>query len=244
MARMTVFDELERAWANDRKAWRAVGEWADSPLLADRTPMELTVLAHEGSDRERTEAALAALICRVGDDELAGQTVMHMLLPAAKRLTARLALDGDAAERALMVVGALWGRIRTYPWQRRPGRVSGNVLADVVMVTTRSQRQRSAPVVVWLDDIWVDGDDDEGWLSAKGWLVAQVTPSAGEELLSVLADAVGDGVLDRDTARLIGQCRFGSIPADVLGAERGIGAQGVRRRRQRGEARLVNAMAA
>ncbi|MGI8751636.1 MAG: hypothetical protein ACR2MN_04885 [Acidimicrobiales bacterium] len=114
-----------------------------------QTPADLTYLAHRGIDRERSEAVLAALVCRVDNDELAVLTVMHMLLPAAKGVAGRLRIDGDATERALVVVEALWERIRTYPWQRRPGRVSGNVLADVVMVLTRARHQRSVPVTVW-----------------------------------------------------------------------------------------------
>ncbi len=238
MATTTVFDELEEAWARDPRTCRAVGEWADSPLLVGQTPADLTELAHRGIDRERSEAVLAALVCRVERDELAVLTVMHMLLPAAKGLAGRLRIDGDATERALVVVEVLWERIRTYPWQRRRGRVSGNVLADVVMVLTRARHQRSVAVTVWLDQ----GDRVSSEPPQR--LPADRSVAAGEELLWVLADAVGQGWLDRDTARLIGRCRIGSIPADVLGAEHGIAAQSIRRRRQRAEGRLVTAMVA
>lgn len=253
MANETVFDGLVREWVADQRVRRPVGEWAGSAVLAGRSPAELVEVANRGTDRAVSEAALNALIRRVGDDPLAALTVLHMLLPAAKGLAGRLRLriGGDPSERALAVVEALWDRIQTYPWQRRRGSVYGNVLADVVGVLTSSRWPVSVAASLWIDEPAPE------WLGANGrgyryigWEeYLEVSPSgdglaAGEELLSLLAEAVNNGKLDREAAGLIGECRVGSVPAEVIGARCGIAAQSVRRRRQRAETQLAAAVAA
>lgn len=117
----TVFDDLEASWAADRQTRSPVRAWEDSPALAGRTPAELVDEAHGGGNRPASEATMRALVRLAPADDLAVSTVLHMLLPAAKRLSQRLALVGDAAERALTVVDVMWERIRTYPCHR-PGR--------------------------------------------------------------------------------------------------------------------------
>ena len=176
-----------------------------------RSPALLVQVANRGTDRAASEAALAALICRVADDGLAALTVLHMLLPAAKGMAGRLWIAGNASERALAVIEALWERIESYPWQRRGGSVSGNVLADVAGVLIRAGRPSSVAVSVWLDE-------EPGWEERMEVRSTGKGMAAGEELLALLAEAVRAGELDQSAAALIGECR---VASGARGGDRG-----------------------
>jgi len=73
---------------------------------------------------------------------------------------------------------------------------------------------------------------------------APAAATAAEELLALLAWAVGSGHLTAVQARLIGQTRIADTPCEELGECVGLGAHSLRRRRQRAEQALGQAAAA
>lgn len=68
--------------------------------------------------------------------------------------------------------------------------------------------------------------------------------AAGDELIGLLAEAVTEGWIAVDAARLIGRIRLGFDDAASIAEETGVEVQSVRTRRRRAEQRLVAAVAA
>jgi hypothetical protein len=236
----TIFDQLEARFAANKSTRTPPPRWHEDAALAGCSPAVLVARAHT---RSGAEPALAALVRRSSDDELAALTAALILLPAAKALLVRVpGLPGDAQERAMTVVEALWEVIRTYPCHR-PGTVAGNVSAEVLkrlvaerdgLIRTNPRHQRRPVSVTATVDI--DTLDDD--LHA-----AAATSNAGAELLALLGQAVAAGQLDPKAATLIGRCRISDASADRLAAELGVQAQSVRRSRQRAERQLAAAAA-
>jgi hypothetical protein len=111
--------------------WRhlepAIDGWAD--LEALRTAV------HDRASLERGDRILAALVRLAAvsghGDLLAARVVLQLLVPGAIRLGQSLvAMLGDPAASEAAVFAELTILIRTYPWQRRPGRIAANLLLD------------------------------------------------------------------------------------------------------------------
>ena len=79
-----------------------------------------------------TDDALGALVRLAardgGDDQLAGIAVVHQLNGGVLRLLASLGDLSDDIEA--IVIGALWERIRMFPWKRRHRAYAANLVLD------------------------------------------------------------------------------------------------------------------
>jgi DNA-directed RNA polymerase specialized sigma24 family protein len=85
------------------------------------------------------DAVLLALLRLARREELASQVVLRAMLPGLKALARRLLKRGPNGEEPVLDREAVWellflemlGRIKTYPLERRPGKVAANLLGDV-----------------------------------------------------------------------------------------------------------------
>ncbi|HEX9344186.1 MAG TPA: hypothetical protein VF995_11300, partial [Actinomycetota bacterium] len=226
-----------------------ITERRDDPAASDQILAALAQLTRGNPDDDDTHAPLAA------------RTLLQTLLPGAKALARRLTWLGDPPERAAAVTATLYEQIRSYPIQRRPARIAANLLADTHQRLLRhasasasaSGSGSGAPhrrqgcgggatmalPVVSLDELAAHGD---AMLPAPA--PSQRQPSPAEELLALLAWAVHGGWLTPAQATLIGQSRIADIPCEELGAQAGLGAHSLRRRRQRAEQALGRAATA
>jgi hypothetical protein len=141
---------------------------------------------------------------------------------------------GDADERAAAAVAAVYGRIRSYPLARRPGRVAANVLMDA----ERELRRRAAAGVVITPVA-----DPVAHLPRRHRDEAESHPALHPalELTEVLRDAVHDRVIDAGDAELIARSRIAGERVVDIAARRGAGARTLWDRRQRAEHALVTA---
>ena len=230
----TLFTQLESDWAavaadpgaNDRlAAWRR--EDAALAGLADLTAVRAA--AHDRTDPAAADRILAVFARRAPADDLAARVLLYLLLPGTRALANRLWWLDDAAERASAAVAAVYERIRTYPYLRRPARIAANILADARQQLVRRARPERQPTAVLSLD-----EHPDTW--------PQATPAPeqapGEELLDLLCWAVRSGHLSAEQGRLIMASRIADVPCEELGAEVGLGAHSLRRRRQRAESVL------
>lgn len=235
----TLFDQLDEEWPRVLRAAAAAGvpaRWAaEDETLAPFTGGGLEALLRFTEDRtvppEAKDRVLVALASRVDVDELAVRMLVQALLPGARAVAHRFGwLLGGPEEAAGVVVTELWARVRTYPFERRPGRVAANVLCDVHGVVRRMTSP--APVeLVAMDDL----DEKD--------LVAELDDAltGTEELLELLAEAVRGGKLTTSAASLIAVTRLLDVECAAVAQAEGVAAQSVRKRRQRAETLLGKA---
>jgi hypothetical protein len=215
----------------------ALRQWqTDDPALAPYpTWTHVQAATHDRTNPVRADHILAALARRAPTSHLAAQLLLGFLLPGTKALTNRLWWLTDPDDRAAATVAAVYERIRTYPYQRRPTKIAANILADARQHLTRTARTQLP------NTTHLPLDEDTARLLPT--VPAVPEPSAGEELLGLLRWAAATGALTADQARLIAASRLADIPCEVLGAQAGLCAHSLRRRRQRAEHALARAVA-
>jgi hypothetical protein len=228
-----VWQQLAEEWTALRTsavyAATFQGWVADEPNLSGLTSLD--ELVDVVADRTRPDAAdriLAVLARRAAgdDDRIAARLLLQLLLPGTRALARRLFWFSDAEERAAAALAAVVQEIRLYPWRRRPAKIAANVLRDAYMRLRRDEVRRRR-----VDDAAELLDDDQ--------VVAVEKPSAGVELLELLAWAVQTGVLDRADASLIAATRIGDVPIEELAAAAGVQPGALLRKRQRREQRFA-----
>jgi len=213
----SVFDLLDREWqqlAGKRSAARRLGVGS----LAD-LERQVRTAGPEAADR-----ILLGLVTRVirHDDPLAARVLLQLLLPGTRNLARRWWALGDPDERAAAAVAAVYHRIRTYPLDRRPGRIAANILLDAAR-----ELRRAVPRVVTTP------------MAEPRAAGPEPASNPAIELAEVLTDAVDDGVLDARDARLIARTRIaGHRVADIARCDQ-LGPRGLWDRRQKAEAKLV-----
>jgi hypothetical protein len=230
-----VWQQLAEEWTALRTSAgyaAAFQGWVtDEPALAGLATLD--DLVDVVADRTRPDAAdriLAVLARRAAaggdDDRIAARLLLQLLLPGTRALARRLFWFSDAEERAAAALAAVVQEIRLYPWRRRPAKIAANVLRDAYMRLRRDEVRRRRV-------------DDAAELLADDQVVAVEEPSAGVELLELLAWAVHTGVLDRADASLIAATRIGDVPIEELAAAAGVQPGALLRRRQRREQRFA-----
>lgn len=132
-----VLVQLDREWeriADSSVGRRAVRTWAEGePRLGGvRTLRQLVERVNERGHPEESDAILLILVGHAVADDLAARTVLQAMMPAVKSLTSKFSTCGawSAEETAAVVVAAMWERIRSYPVERRPRKVSANLALD------------------------------------------------------------------------------------------------------------------
>ena len=194
---------------------------------ADEVLHALLIVSGSGGDASRAAATLVAARMVPA----AGPVVGHLL--AATRACGR---HLSVAEARLTVAGCLWERVRSYPLTRR-GRVAGNLRADLVRHALIAEdvhprcTGRATPLdPTVLTEVLPDTSPDQ---------------QASEELLRVLAWAVGEHALSRaQSDLLLSRWAHGSTPVAtrVLGERMGLPQRTVAHRCARAEQLLTDAV--
>ena len=201
---VSVFDQLDGEWrrlGENRSAARRLREICD---LADAVTLADLERHVRSSPPEVADRILLALVARAVDgDQLAARVLLQLLLPGTRNLARRWWALGDHDERAAAAVTAVYHRIRTYPLERRPGRVAANILLDAARELRRSVPR--LPVTLSADPS----------VHAATTVPAPST-SAAIELAEVLSDAVREGIIEAQDAQLIARSRIaGHRVADI-----------------------------
>ena len=203
-----------------------------------------------------TDGALGALVRLAawdgGDDELAAIAVVHQLHGGVRRLSCGLADLSDDIEG--VVVGALWEKIRTFPWRRRTRAYAANLMLDTkaaVLALLQPGRTRRGPEpVVFIDTTTSCLDaiaDDRTRLCSPDkaceeattelvalldWARATRVVSGEDVLLLVELIQAGYQVADRETPRTLrGVCSEAAVAR--VAEWRGVCAKTIVRHRNR-----------
>lgn len=127
---------------------RAAASWVQDPAFVDLGRLDsLDQIVRLIQDRDRgrharRDAMLLALLRRCQDgDRLAGQVVLHAMLPKVVSLALgifrRPDVSGERDEAASLAVAAMWQAIAEYPVSRRPTAVPGNLGLNALSVVQR-----------------------------------------------------------------------------------------------------------
>jgi hypothetical protein len=213
--------------------------WAAAePALSGLTTVaELIDVCSEGSEYERSNAVLAALVRLAasdgGGDDDALLLLLHLLSGLVWTMVSQLRdLSQDIVA---VVVGELACQIRRYPWRRRPRAVAANLRAETRRAVLADLRPRSRRHPDRGEFLTADGD------------VARLMPATVEDdddldVLDLLRWAVQSGVDAADVALLMEteRCRALRLPgADRrVAAAHGITTRTLYRRRNRALAAL------
>jgi hypothetical protein len=245
-----LFEALEREWQRlgvDRVAARRLG---DVCFLAGgaRSLVEVERFVRRAGPAEADRVLLALVNRAVVGDTLAARVLLQLLLPGTRGLARRWWALGDREERSAAAVTAVWQRICSYPVARRPGRVAANVLMDAAR-----ELRRAVPRVMTVpspDPRPVAADRrarDAGLPGAAGGALGGEAGDGGDdphpalELAEVLSDAVRDGIVDVEDAKLIARSRIAGDRVADLAAQGGLRPRTLWDRRQRAEHALAAA---
>jgi hypothetical protein len=228
----SVFDLLDREWrhlstdrATARKLRPVCALAGDARTLAD---LELYVRTAGPAEADAVLLALVTRTIRDGD-ALAARVLLQLLLPGTRNLARRWWALGDHDERAAAAVSAVYGRIRTYPLENRPGRIAANVLLDAARELRRAVPRIVATTAA--DPTLVGGQREPA--------TAPSTSHAALELAEVLSDAVAGGIIDLHDAQLIARSRIAGERVDDIAEHHRLGTRALWDRRQRAERRLA-----
>ena len=229
----SVFDTLDREWRQLGSGRRTARRLADVLAVAGLDPLD-SLAALERHVRtaspEDADKVLLALVTRAArqDDALAARVLLQLLLPGTRNLARRWWALGDHDERAAAAVAAVYRRIRTYPVERRPGRVAANILLDAAR-----ELRRAVPRVV--------ATPTAEPLVAGAHAADAEVGNAAVELAEVLHDAVAAGVIEQRDAQLIAQSRIAGRRIADIAVDHRLGTRALWDRRQRAERRLAAA---
>lgn len=159
-----IFGGLRREW--DRVAalassTRAVARWQRTcPALAaagppgGTTPQDL-VDALDAADFETRDAMLVQLVTSFQDGhQLAGQVVLHAMLPKLAQIARRARWDGSTElppgtpveELRHVTVAEFWHVLAAYPVRRRPTRIAANLAFDTLHRVSGAYRRTGTVV--------------------------------------------------------------------------------------------------
>ena len=226
-----MFRLLEAEWtmhlAQDAAARLRLGDVLEA--AGARTLGELEAAVRAATPAEADLVLLALVRRAVAGDDLAARVLLQLLLPGARSLARRWWALGDQHERAAATVLAVYHRIRTYPVERRPGRVAANILLDAA--TELRRRARPAAEVPTADP-----HGDHRHPSAR----EEPDAHAAVELAELLRDAVEDGTLAPADAQLIARSRIAGDRIADIARHRGLQPRTLWDRRQRAERALAH----
>lgn len=140
-----VLRQLDREWeqiAGGPGGRRALRRWAtgERSVAGYASVGALVDWVNERGHIEESDAVLLMLLRLAPLDDLAARTVLQAMMPAVKRMTAKFSTCGawSPEETAAVVVAAMWERIRGYPVDRRPRKVSSNLALDTRQTVWRT----------------------------------------------------------------------------------------------------------
>lgn len=219
----SILDQLDHEWDHHLGSCRETA--ARLPEVVELTGCDTLDQARDWTHRAgpaEADQVLVSLVARsIEGDTLAARVLLGFLMPGVRALVNRWAVPGQRDETEAAAVASVYERIRCYPLARRPRKVAANVLLDAARPLRKAVCD-APPVVEVCED-----------------LAASPDVSAADELVSVIAGAVADGHLDRDSARLVLANRIGGRPLKDLARTSGCTPRTLQRRRQVAESALA-----
>jgi len=234
-----TFDALDRSWTTFTRspgATAGLQRWRDDRDL-DAADLETLVRRTWQAQRADADRTCAALARRAPSDAVAARVLLQVLRPGLRALGRRMALGGsfDDVDQALLALA--WERICTYPIDRRPTTIAGNILLDVRKQYVRTVLSPEAQHVP---------------LDAMPASRRPVAPSAEYEAVDAqlpslhrahahLAAAVDRGTITPLSASVVWRTRVQQDDDAAVAADLGVGLRTLQRRRQRAERQLAEA---
>jgi hypothetical protein len=203
----------------------------DLDLLGIGSVFDLSCSCHQTKDRARADSVLRALMGLAEDDELAAMAVLVALRPALLIMARRLVTVGvEPAEAQTDVIATAYLRVLALAGEppRHMARAIVGGTWDRLRWALESEQRcalRRCPLRE-IGDLSDDGQSEE---------------SGDSKLTTVLFDAVADGVLSAEAARVVHATRVQRRPFSTLACELHKGEAAVRKTRQRAERALVDA---
>jgi hypothetical protein len=192
---------------------------------------ELASSCHRTRNRARANSVLRALVGMADDDELAAMAVLVALRPALLILARRLVAIGvEPAESQTDVVTTAYERVLALA--KEPPRHTARAIVGGTWDRLRwslEAEQRCALRRCPLREIGDPSDD------------GQREEPGDSQLTTVLFNAVADGVLSAEAARVVHATRVQHRPFSSLACELHKGEAALRKTRQRAERALVDA---
>ncbi len=229
-----LFQNLDRDWANfqrSRAGARALARWqSEEPDMVDVPSLvALVEVLSERHRPQRQDALMSALLRQSRRYRDAGRVVLKALTPALVKISCSHSRVMNSEDAASVVVLAAMERLTNYT-ASRPGRPAANVVQDVRYTVHRAcLREIPGPVdqpqLVPFEDI-----DLVGFEPAE--------PTASEDLLRLLQEAVKGGFLSGEGGRVIFLTRIADVPVAALAEAEGLRPPSMRKRRERAEAAL------
>lgn len=228
-----LFDALCREWRLLGTNRVAASRLPEVCLAAGHatTLQDVESYVHDAGPVDADRVLLTLVRRAVGTDrsaDLASRVLLQLLLPGTRNLARRWWALGDTDERAAAAVAAVYGRIRNYPVERRPGRVAANILMDAAQ-----DMRRSVPRA----DVTLKDPTNQDWLTDPPQLAPGST-NAALELFEVLADAVTHGLLARADAQVIARTRIAGHRIEDIATTHSLTARTLWARRKRAERAL------
>jgi len=227
-------DLLHDEWqhlAGSPESRRALACWSEDPALGGFADLYAVVAEIQRRGRPaESDRILLALLRRAPSDDVACRTVLQAVMPVLKSLMSAYQLTGAPEDVSTATVEAAFERIRRYPCDRRPARVAANLLNDTRQVlwrAARRERRLSLAIEPFTKEVLEDLDDRSS------------EPSAPDELVDLVGEALRLGHVQPAGARVILLTRVIDVPIDDLASEMGLKAPTLRKRRQRAEAALA-----
>jgi len=181
-----------------------------------------------GDDLDHRDEYHLALLRLAATDENARWALLHLLRPALSGIARLYSDTWDHDEACSLVVSAALDRIVRYPHGlRRPAAVIVRWVRRAMGKEAKRHcaRHRALGPIGVLDEATA--------------LPAVPSPSAADELLDLVGQAVRAGALDPPRARLVILHRILSVPTSDVAEEEGYPASTIRQRRSRAEAAMA-----
>jgi DNA-directed RNA polymerase specialized sigma24 family protein len=231
---LAALDHDRCALVADRRARERFEQWkSEEQVLSEVDDLAgLLALANNRRDLDAGDAVLAVLARRAATERLAGQLLLHALMPGLKGIIRSCNPGRGADDLASDVITTAWERIHCYPYARRPQRIAANILRDVRQQIWRKQA-RQQRLAERLGEVVAFDDDRDG----------SPQPSPSDELVDLVADAVRRGRISRRSGRLILLHRVVGVSTDEIARSEGRTFCAIERARQRAEADLAAAVA-
>ena len=230
-----ILTTLDRRWADfaaSPSGHRTLLRWkVAEPVLGSLLSLgALTAAARDmaGEDLDGRDELHLALLRLATTDEDARWAILHLLHPALARIARLYSDTWDHDEASSLVVSAALDRIVRYPHGlRRPAAV-------IVRWVRRAMGKEAKRYCAHRRALGPIGVLDEATA-----LPAVPSPSAADELLDLVGQAVRAGALDPPRARLVILHRILSVPTSDVAEEEGYPASTIRQRRSRAEAAMA-----
>ncbi len=229
-----LFQNLDGDWANferSRAGARALARWqSEEPDMVDVPSLVALVEALSERRRpQRQDTLMSALLRQSRRDRDARRVVLKALTPALVKISRSHSRVMKREDAASVVVLAAMERLTNYT-ASRPGRPAANLVQDVRYTVHRACLREIPAPADQLQFVRFEDVDLGGFEPAE--------PTASEDLLTLLQEAVEGGFLTGEGGRVIFLTRIADVPAAVLAEAEGVRPSSIRKRRERAEAML------